>query len=137
MKMTLSTQPSMIIRTNSEAPEIFLNKEDLQEANLNAILKDIIDPDSIYHVESEYILYRLVDCAKRAMEFSIIPAGYCPMIFDSWSCWNSTSPGSDQYESCPNFGNLGFTPKRLAQKTCTENGTWWIHPLTNRYSFVS
>ena len=34
----------------------------------------------------------------------------CPMVFDSWSCWNSTAPGTVQEQPCPNFV-LGFSPK--------------------------
>ena len=35
----------------------------------------------------------------------------CPMVFDSWSCWNSTAPGTVQEQPCPNFPHLGFSPK--------------------------
>ena len=37
--------------------------------------------------------------------------GYCPMIFDSWNCWNESKPGTIQMQPCPNFPELGFSAK--------------------------
>ena len=36
----------------------------------------------------------------------------CPMIFDSWNCWNESKPGTIQEQPCPNFPEMGFSPKR-------------------------
>ena len=34
----------------------------------------------------------------------------CPMVFDSWSCWNESKRGTIQEQPCPNFPHLGFSP---------------------------
>ena len=57
----------------------------------------------------------------------------CPIIFDSWSCFNSTLPGLTQQEMCPDLPDLGFDRSRKAEKYCTDDGQWWVHPETNRY----
>ena len=36
----------------------------------------------------------------------------CPMVFDSWNCWNESKPGTVQELPCPNFPHLGFSPSR-------------------------
>ena len=122
----------MIIRSNLEAPEIVIKENEPLEAILNSLLRRNTDPTSIFYIKSEYILFRLFDCAKRALQSSHEP-GDCPIMFDSWSCWNSTPPELDQFEMCPNFVNLGFRSDRLAMKSCTEDGSWWVHPATNRW----
>ena len=38
----------------------------------------------------------------------------------------------DQEEDCPSFEDLDFRPDRQAVKRCNEEGTWWVHPETNR-----
>ena len=56
----------------------------------------------------------------------------CPLIFDSWSCFNATAAGSSQREACPHFPDLGFVSGHEAVKTCAEDGSWWVHPETNK-----
>ena len=124
--------PRMIIRSNLRSPDLVINTSDNLDASLNSLLAQNIDPSSLYFIESEYLLSRLIDCGQRALQTSFQP-GNCPIMFDSWSCWNSTTPGQNMYEKCPNFVNLGFGPERFAEKHCREDGTWWIHPETNRW----
>ena len=121
----------MIIRSNLEAPEIIIKETDPLEATLNSLLALNTDSSSVFYIKSEYILFRLFDCAKRALQTSYRQDN-CPIMFDSWSCWNATVPGMDQFERCPSFVNLGFRSDRLAQKSCSEDGSWWVHPETNR-----
>ena len=121
----------MIIRSNLEAPEIVITENDPIEATLNSLLHRNTDSTSIFYIKSEYILFRLFDCAKRALQSPYNPDN-CPIMFDSWSCWNSTPPGLTQVEMCPSFINLGFKSDRLAEKRCAEDGRWWVHPETNR-----
>ena len=40
--------------------------------------------------------------------------------------------GEVQYEECPLFPDLGFEPGRMATKYCDHDGSWWIHPETNK-----
>ena len=55
----------------------------------------------------------LHDCLTRYDEFSVNvsdPNLSCPVIFDSWSCWRASDPGTFQQQPCPNFPQLGFSP---------------------------
>ena len=124
--------PRMIIRSNLLSPDLVINASDPLGASLNSLLTQSIDPSSFFFIESEYLLFRLHDCAERALHTPFQP-GHCPIMFDSWSCWNSTPPGQVMYEKCPSFVNLGFRPERLAEKHCGKDGTWWKHPDTNRW----
>ncbi|XP_076361905.1 calcitonin gene-related peptide type 1 receptor-like [Tachypleus tridentatus] len=56
---------------------------------------------------------------------------YCPGTFDGWSCWNATSAGDVVYVPCPVFVT-GFHPGRYAHKVCEEDGSWFLHPETNK-----
>ena len=76
-------------------------------------------------------LYRLLECMNRALQ-KPFEKGFCPFIFDSWSCFNATIPGQTQIEQCPEFINLGFNKARTAEKMCLETGEWWVHPETNK-----
>ena len=125
----------MIIRSNLNTQDMVINVSDPLETSLKQILTLNTDPSSSYFIQSEYLLFRLYDCVKRVLQTSFHP-GNCPVMFDSWSCWNSTPPGMAQYERCPNFVNLGFRPDRFAEKYCREDGTWWVHPDTNRWDIV-
>ena len=55
----------------------------------------------------------------------------CPLIFDSWSCYNSTPAGSVMTEPCPYKPQLNFLPNNTSWKMCREDGTWWVHPNSN------
>lgn len=45
----------------------------------------------------------------------------CPMIFDSWNCWNQSKPGTVQEQPCPNFPHLGFSSSRkLLEKSSNK-----------------
>ena len=59
-------------------------------------------------------------------------SAFCPLIFDSWSCFNLTEAGTTQHEACPRLPDLGFDPARTAEKYCDETGEWWVHPETNK-----
>uniref|UniRef100_A0A182PRA0 Calcitonin receptor n=1 Tax=Anopheles epiroticus TaxID=199890 RepID=A0A182PRA0_9DIPT len=56
---------------------------------------------------------------------------FCPRRFDGWSCWEPTLAGTVAENLCPKFV-LGFDPRRLAYRTCHENGSWFVHPLSGR-----
>ncbi|KAG8300051.1 hypothetical protein J6590_085737 [Homalodisca vitripennis] len=59
------------------------------------------------------------------------PVPWCPTVFDGWSCWDSTPPGTRAFIPCPRFVT-GFDPSRTAFRNCLENGTWFRHPATGR-----
>ncbi|XP_026333574.1 calcitonin gene-related peptide type 1 receptor-like [Hyposmocoma kahamanoa] len=56
---------------------------------------------------------------------------WCPRTFDGFSCWDTAPAGSTAVQACPEF-IVGFDPRRLAFKRCTENGTWFAHPEARR-----
>ncbi|XP_064647627.1 calcitonin gene-related peptide type 1 receptor-like isoform X2 [Lineus longissimus] len=56
---------------------------------------------------------------------------YCNRTWDGWGCWNDTPAGELAYTACPSFME-GFDPRLKANKICTINGTWWIHPMTGK-----
>ena len=76
-----------------------------------------------------YLLGRLVNCT---MTLAPHISGNCPRIFDSWTCFHSTHPGSLQAAPCPDFPALKYSRDRFAYKWCDDNGHWWVHPTTNR-----
>ena len=121
----------MIMRLKMEMPDILIGPEDSLNTTLSNVLQMTQDQTSPYHIDLDYILIRLLDCMTRVIHSKDEPTN-CPLIFDSWSCWNSTPANSVQREQCPNFVNLGFKSTRLADKFCTEDGTWWTHPDSNR-----
>ncbi|XP_023322296.1 calcitonin gene-related peptide type 1 receptor [Eurytemora carolleeae] len=89
-----------------------------------------MDPTSPYHIQSEYLVGRLVDCMERIDVAS--SAEGCTLTFDSWSCWNYTQPGETARSGCPGFDYMGFMAENFAEKLCTAEGEWWVHPHTNR-----
>ena len=125
----------MIVRTNLDSPNYVISDEEPLQSSLNNLLRLAADPTSIYFINNEYVLYRLLDCTKLALIQDAKPKA-CPIMFDSWSCWNSTESSTTQVTQCPNFVNLGFLADRMATKKCTEFGTWWVHPATNRFTVI-
>ena len=127
-----SLKPVMIIQANLNSSSLEIYRHESLPSKINEILTKVNDKDSPYYIESEYLMNRLLNCFKTVLSYDSYEPQNCPMIFDSWSCWNSTAPGNFQYASCPNFINLGFTDDKKAEKQCMEDGAWWIHPDTNR-----
>ena len=125
--------PKMIIRTNLRSPDIFIDESLPLKSALENLLTEILDPSSVHFISSEYFMLRLIECTDRINLSSVDSRSpHCPLIFDSWSCFNATPAGEDQYEDCPHLKDLGFQPERRAVKHCDQNGAWWIHPETNK-----
>nr|XP_022306668.1 parathyroid hormone/parathyroid hormone-related peptide receptor-like [Crassostrea virginica]XP_022306677.1 parathyroid hormone/parathyroid hormone-related peptide receptor-like [Crassostrea virginica] len=55
----------------------------------------------------------------------------CPPVWDHVMCWNSTEAGTTALQPCPNYIHR-FLLNGVAKRTCTENGTWYVNPATNR-----
>ena len=121
----------LIIRSNVAAPDMLISgdTEEHFKSNFDDFLHLVRNETSELYLSDKYLLLRLLECVGRLCQ---IPEGFCPLIFDSWSCFNSSPPGIEQFEECPNFPKFRFSGKRSASKFCTENGSWWTHPLTNR-----
>ena len=134
MMPTYLRRPLMIVKANIFSPDYVIMSDDLLEESLSTILNLSTARSSPYFIEKDYLFQRLIDCSKLAMQEEYPPLA-CPIIFDSWTCWNYTQPDSVALEKCPDFENWGFKQDSLAEKLCTEDGSWWVHPSTNRYSY--
>ena len=121
----------MIIRSNLNSPDVEVIGDNEKEFNDDFVkfLKLISDTTSEYYMAEDNIFNKLLNCAQRVVSQS---SDGCPLIFDSWSCFNSTSPGTLQMEPCPEFPLMKFDSSRVASKYCETNGSWWVHPETNR-----
>ena len=123
----------MIVRSNLNSSDTIITDSVPLKQSLEKLFSLVTNPESEYFIESEYLLYRLFSCTNRLLQAT--PKSeklYCPFIFDSWSCFNSSPAGSVQFEKCPKFEDLGFESHQNAAKICDENGSWWIHPETNK-----
>ncbi|XP_059147562.1 parathyroid hormone/parathyroid hormone-related peptide receptor-like [Physella acuta] len=56
--------------------------------------------------------------------------GWCGVAWDKIMCWNETKPGTVVTAPCPGYIEF-FNTSEFAERTCTENGTWWTHPVHN------
>ena len=121
-------------RTNIDTPDIFIDESDPLESSLETLLNEMVDPTSSHYISSEYVMYRLIECTNRMNSYRNISlrSTMCPLIFDSWTCFNATEAGQYQLESCPQFPHLGFDHNRKVKKYCDLNGEWWVHPDSNK-----
>jgi calcitonin receptor-like len=121
----------IIIRANLQSPDISISARNISDFKVYIIefFKLVRENHSIFYLEDPYLFNRLIECTSRIQP---TPVENCPLIFDSWSCFNPTSPRNEMTESCPNFPNLKFSGERFASKTCDTNGSWWVHPWSNR-----
>ncbi|TTH38799.1 Calcitonin gene-related peptide type 1 receptor [Bagarius yarrelli] len=55
----------------------------------------------------------------------------CNRTWDGWLCWDDVEAGSSATQHCPDYFK-DFDTSELATKICTESGTWFIHPVSNR-----
>ena len=117
MIMRLVTEENDILIAEDSIDAVYTKFEELLRQHL---LKQVEMTEN-----DEYLLSRLFDCVQRVSK--TIP-GSCPLIFDSWSCFNSTPAGSVQKEPCPDFEIFNFSPSRFASKECDEKGSWLVHP---------
>ena len=121
----------MIIRSSLSSQDVHIlgHTEKTFYENLLKFLTQVKDNQSQHYQPNEYVFHRLIGCTQRVTNDH---QDGCPVIFDSWSCFNSTSSGSFQTEPCPEFETMAFSLDRLASKYCDVEGEWWVHPSTNR-----
>ena len=127
-------RPLAIIRTNLHSSDVEIYNNASMESTLTNLLGNISNTESTQFIESDYLRVRLLECVARLQHQGPVAVTRCPTIFDSWSCFDSAAPGTEQTESCPAFPELGYSSSRAAVKRCGEDGTWWRHPLSNRQS---
>ncbi|XP_076461998.1 secretin receptor-like isoform X2 [Babylonia areolata] len=56
---------------------------------------------------------------------------WCPVVWDDVLCWPQAPPGTVQTQPCPDYIH-GFDTSMNATRECTDNGTWYYSPVTNR-----
>mgnify|MGYP001165650189 CR=1 FL=1 len=125
-------RPLAIIRLNLHSPDVEIRNLDIRDQTLTNLLTEISNPNSAQFIESDYLRVRLLECVARIQHLDPVSEDHCPIIFDSWTCFDSAAPSTEQRESCPAFPGLGYSASREAVKSCGEDGKWWRHPLSNR-----
>eukprot|EP00095_Tigriopus_kingsejongensis_P006630 maker-scaffold1179_size56971-snap-gene-0.15 protein:Tk06630 transcript:maker-scaffold1179_size56971-snap-gene-0.15-mRNA-1 annotation:"calcitonin-like diuretic hormone receptor 2" len=91
-----------------------VDRESVQ--NLHDCLARIVQPDGANGTDS------FMDESPQAH-------WWCPMAFDSWTCWNATPPDQEAMASCPQV--LGYNAYYHAYRFCETNGTWQSNPDTD------
>ncbi|XP_048728254.2 parathyroid hormone/parathyroid hormone-related peptide receptor-like isoform X2 [Ostrea edulis] len=71
------------------------------------------------------------DCNMLIQQAKPTTALSCPPVWDHIMCWNATESGATATQPCPSYIHK-FLLHGFAQRTCTENGTWYINPTINR-----
>lgn len=51
---------------------------------------------------------------------------WCPEIWDTILCWNSTAPGQLAIQHCPSY-IMGFESRAYASKQCMPSGQWYVN----------
>ncbi|XP_052792350.1 calcitonin gene-related peptide type 1 receptor-like [Mya arenaria] len=54
---------------------------------------------------------------------------FCPRTWDGYSCFDDALPSTTVEVACPSYVEYGST-SAYAYKHCTDNGTWWVNPVT-------
>ena len=66
---------------------------------VNVILEMVTNVNSSWFMSEESSVQELVSCFS--MVTNSTPPGFCPVIFDSVTCFNATPPGEIQSSPCP------------------------------------
>ena len=66
-------------------------------------------------VEDTALRLQLAECGLRA-QAEPSSSDWCPLVWDSWSCYNATPPGSLAKARCPAFQHLNFDPSKFSEK---------------------
>ncbi|XP_067650091.1 parathyroid hormone/parathyroid hormone-related peptide receptor-like [Haliotis asinina] len=102
---------------------------------MNSSMSDeLISIESRHH--QSFLLHKAeFRCVKRInasdWDFDIHGGQWCPPAWDQLLCWDKAPAGQTVHQRCPNYIS-GFDPDNYAERTCTENGTWWINPDINK-----
>ncbi|CAL8240664.1 unnamed protein product [Merluccius merluccius] len=55
----------------------------------------------------------------------------CNSTWDGWLCWEDTNAGLIVEQHCPDYFQ-DFDPSEMVAKICTDSGSWFLHPDSNR-----
>ena len=109
------------IKVDGETFEEFQDYSNQLLFYISYLVEETIIPNSTFE--------KIKDCVESVTE---TPISYCPTIFDSVSCFDSTPPGTVQTTPCPRDHPLFNAESEFATKTCELDGHWWRHPESNR-----
>ena len=62
------------------------------------------------------MLSRLHECIRKLSVTDLLDGPHCPLIFDSWSCFDPTLAGDTAIANCPDIEILGFQTNNLAEE---------------------
>ncbi|KAJ3591534.1 hypothetical protein NHX12_006667 [Muraenolepis orangiensis] len=95
-------------------------------------------PIHVYHelgVTRDKIVTAQFECYQKIMkDNSTREQGLEPMCnrtWDGWLCWDDTTADSVSEQHCPDYFR-DFDPSETVAKICTESGSWFLHPESNR-----
>ncbi|XP_059093094.1 diuretic hormone receptor-like isoform X2 [Tigriopus californicus] len=74
----------------------------------------------------------LVDVSAPTLEASDLD--FCPIVFDGWSCVNSTPAGSTIKFPCPNFLHFNYDKDNWAYRECSSEGHWFDIELNKSFT---
>jgi len=118
----------MLIRGSVHAPDVIIQAQNRDQFDL--LVDHYMNLNSTTMVPpSSYLMERLLTCTNMVLD---LPPTSCPLVFDSWSCFNYTTPGEEAQAHCPAFPQLMFSEEKVATKYCTQEGRWWVHGDSNR-----
>uniref|UniRef100_A0A8C5AT06 Calcitonin gene-related peptide type 1 receptor n=1 Tax=Gadus morhua TaxID=8049 RepID=A0A8C5AT06_GADMO len=93
-------------------------------------------PTNVYHdlgVTRNKIVTAQFECYQKIMK-DHNPKGsesMCNRTWDGWLCWEDTTAGYTSEQSCPDYFQ-DFDPSEMVVKICTDSGSWFLHPESNR-----
>ncbi|XP_052792338.1 calcitonin gene-related peptide type 1 receptor-like [Mya arenaria] len=129
----LTEKPWMLVPTVNARTHYSANFSvlaDVKDENYRDVICSSLDHDDCT---------RWVDCCQAAVRccqnqlstpLSNVTSGvFCPRTWDGFSCFDDVLPSTQVQLSCPSYIEHGST-SAYAYKDCTENGTWWVNPLT-------
>ncbi|CAL8266149.1 unnamed protein product [Lota lota] len=106
---------------------VFLNHKQTQQQQY---------PTNVYHdlwVTRNKIVTAQFECYQRIMKDNNTKGkeSMCNRTWDGLLCWEDTNAGSTSEQRCPDYYN-NFDPSEKAVKICTDSGSWFLYPETNR-----
>ncbi|KAG7278536.1 hypothetical protein CRUP_009800 [Coryphaenoides rupestris] len=95
-------------------------------------------PTNVYHdlgVTRNKIVTAQFECYQKIMK-DVNPKGegsesMCNRTWDGWLCWDDTDAGYTSEQHCPDYFQ-DFDPSETVAKICTDSGSWFLHPESNR-----
>ncbi|XP_045169747.2 calcitonin gene-related peptide type 1 receptor-like [Mercenaria mercenaria] len=112
---------------------------DVRSGYIRKDASDIKSTEYICDSLDEHECTRWKDCCRSAEQCcqhqrdTPLPTKkkFCPRTWDGWGCFDDTDPGDTVKISCPSYIKYGSLQGHV-EKSCTDNGTWVLHPDTGK-----